>query len=81
MQRTCKQCGKTFALSQSEIDFYQDKNLSIPKRCEECRAKHKQVNHGSGGPTYTPSGTDSNYRKAKGYEKRKVILGVRSLVF
>lgn len=73
MQRTCKQCGKTFALSQSVIDFYQDKNLSSPKRCEECRAKHKQLNHASGGPTYTPSGTDSNYRKAKGYFRSMIV--------
>lgn len=73
MQRTCKQCGKTFTLTQSERDFYQNKNLSVPKRCEKCRAKHKQVNHPSGSPTDTPSGTGSNYRKAKGYFRSTIV--------
>lgn len=43
MKRTCKQCGKEFVLSQSEIDFYKSKNLSIPKRCKECREANKQA--------------------------------------
>lgn len=43
MKRTCKQCGKEFVLSQSEINFYKSKNLSIPKRCKECRDANKQV--------------------------------------
>ena len=43
MKRTCKQCGKEFFLSQSEIDFYKSKNLSIPKRCKGCREANKQA--------------------------------------
>lgn len=43
MKRTCKQCGKEFVLSQSEINFYKSKKLSIPKRCKECRDANKQV--------------------------------------
>ncbi len=35
--RTCKQCGKQFEIEDGEIKFYQDKNLSLPKRCKECR--------------------------------------------
>jgi len=42
MKRTCKQCGKEFELSQSEIDFYNGKGLSLPKRCKECRNANKQ---------------------------------------
>lgn len=42
MKITCKQCGKEFELSQSEINFYRSKNLSLPKRCKECREKNKQ---------------------------------------
>lgn len=41
MKRICKQCGKEFELSQSEILFYKKKNLSLPKRCKECREKNK----------------------------------------
>lgn len=58
MQKTCKQCGKTFTLTQSEIDFYANKNLSIPKRCKECRSQNKQQNYSSGQAIYTSSGTD-----------------------
>lgn len=41
MKRTCKQCGKEFFLSRSEVDFYNKKNLSLPKRCKECREANK----------------------------------------
>lgn len=44
MKRTCKQCGKEFVITQSEINFYKSKNLSIPKRCKECRQSNKQNN-------------------------------------
>ena len=42
MKYTCKQCGKEFTLTDSEISFYESKKLSLPKRCEECRKKNKQ---------------------------------------
>ncbi|MCR5602803.1 MAG: zinc-ribbon domain containing protein [Lachnospiraceae bacterium] len=42
MKRTCVQCGKTFYLSESEIKFYKDRKLSIPKRCKECREANKK---------------------------------------
>ena len=42
MLRTCKQCGKTFNLTQSEIDFYNKKGLQLPKRCESCRNANKK---------------------------------------
>lgn len=42
MQRVCKECGKTFELTQGEIHFYQSKKLALPKRCEECRNRQKQ---------------------------------------
>ena len=41
MNRVCVQCGKSFSLSQSEIDFYESKNLNLPKRCKACRDKNK----------------------------------------
>ena len=42
MKCTCVQCGKSFELSDSEIDFYRKKNLHLPKRCKDCRQKNKQ---------------------------------------
>ena len=48
MKRTCKQCGKEFELTQGEIDFYNSKNLSLPKRCKECREANKAGESSSG---------------------------------
>lgn len=45
MKRTCAQCGNEFELTNSEVDFYKKKNLSLPKRCQACREKNKQQNN------------------------------------
>lgn len=42
MKHTCKQCGNEFEITQSEINFYRSKKLSLPKRCKECREANKQ---------------------------------------
>ena len=41
MQRTCKQCGKEFTITQSEVRFYKSKHLDLPRRCVDCRKKNK----------------------------------------
>lgn len=41
MQRVCKQCGKEFTITVSEIKFYKSKNLTLPKRCKECRSMNR----------------------------------------
>ena len=41
MWYTCVQCGKKFELSEAEKDFYEEKNLSLPKRCKECRKRNR----------------------------------------
>lgn len=48
MKRVCKQCGKSFELSDSEIAFYKSKNLNLPKRCKACRQANKQSKDVSG---------------------------------
>lgn len=40
----CKDCGNDFYMMHSEVMFYQDKQLNLPKRCKECRAKRKGGN-------------------------------------
>lgn len=35
----CKDCGKLFALTRMEVDWFNRKNLHLPKRCEDCRKK------------------------------------------
>lgn len=42
MKRVCKQCGRSFELSESEIAFYKSKNLNLPKRCKACRQANKR---------------------------------------
>ena len=44
-KRKCKQCGEEFTLTDSEIKFYNDKGLNLPKRCSECRKKNNINNN------------------------------------
>ena len=37
----CKECGKLFALTKNEIEWFNKKKFSLPKRCENCRNKRK----------------------------------------
>lgn len=43
LKQKCVSCGKQFTLTDNEIDFYKVKNLNLPKRCEECRAKRNEI--------------------------------------
>lgn len=43
LKQKCVSCGKQFTLTDSEISFYNSRNLSLPKRCEECREKRKNA--------------------------------------
>lgn len=45
IKKTCKQCGRDFTLTDSEVNFYKSKGLDIPKRCSECRKKNKNNNN------------------------------------
>src|SRR5512136_2313733 len=45
---TCVDCGKQFAFTESEQEFYQSKGFSTPGRCPDCRAARKAArNSGS----------------------------------
>lgn len=50
---TCADCGNTFPFTEREQDYYNERNLSQPKRCKECRdARRSQFggsSRGSGG--------------------------------
>lgn len=59
MKRTCKQCGKEFEISPSEIQFYKKRKLNLPRRCKECREQNK-----SGQKTEFRSETESGARYA-----------------
>ena len=38
----CVDCGREFTWSANDQQFYEEKQLSAPKRCKECRIKKKQ---------------------------------------
>lgn len=39
---TCRDCGKEF-FTEGEKEFYENKGLTLPKRCKDCREKRKQA--------------------------------------
>lgn len=41
VRRVCMDCKKEFYIYLSEKNFFEDKNLALPKRCKDCR-KRKQ---------------------------------------
>lgn len=36
-KRFCKDCGSKFFMSYSEVEFFENKELHLPKRCPKCR--------------------------------------------
>lgn len=41
---TCveRDCGKTFTITESNRRYFTDNGLTMPKRCEDCRARRRQ---------------------------------------
>ena len=37
MEITCAECGNTFPFTEREQEYYQERNLTHPKRCKPCR--------------------------------------------
>jgi CxxC-x17-CxxC domain-containing protein len=47
---TCRDCGREFAFTSGEQEFYQSRGLTNePGRCPECRAARKSSGGGGGG--------------------------------
>jgi hypothetical protein len=45
----CADCGQPFTFSVGEQQFYQERGMSEPKRCKECRQARKAERGGGGG--------------------------------
>ena len=54
---TCVDCGKQFAFTESEQEFYRSKGFSTPGRCPDCRAARKAARNG--GSSYSSGGSYS----------------------
>ena len=65
MERTCKQCGKKFIMTDSEVEFFSSKGLNIPKRCRECREANKPVQS-------KPVQSTQGYRKRNNYRRHNI---------
>lgn len=46
IQRNCRDCGEPFFMYKSEVEFFESKNLPLPKRCKGCREKRKMIHPG-----------------------------------
>lgn len=41
--QVCKDCGNEFTITVSEQNFYESRELALPKRCEACRKARKMA--------------------------------------
>jgi hypothetical protein len=41
----CKECGEQFFMNHGEVEFFESRELPLPKRCPECRAQRKAAKH------------------------------------
>ena len=39
--RKCKECGRYYMVDREEALWYEERGLSLPKRCYECRRKRR----------------------------------------
>lgn len=41
LTQVCRDCGNEFVITASEQNFYESRELALPKRCESCRKARK----------------------------------------
>lgn len=41
VQKTCRDCGKSFEITRAERIFFESRGLALPKRCADCRKAKK----------------------------------------
>ena len=46
---TCKDCDRGFIIQEKERHWYEDRELSVPRRCGACRKEKKMM-----GASYVP---------------------------
>jgi len=49
---SCADCGMSFVIKQGEKEWFLEKGFPLPRRCRECRAKRKEMNHTHGSQMY-----------------------------
>ena len=43
IEKTCRDCGKTFEITRAERIFFESHNMALPKRCPACRKARKEA--------------------------------------
>ncbi len=76
MKIVCKDCGKTFELTDGERDFFLSKGLSLPKRCKACRNKNKPNSNNN--RNFKPTYNKLRFKKLHIYLLAIVLIGVFS---
>lgn len=65
-KKKCVQCGKVFTITDSEKEFFKNRNLNFPKRCKECRKKNN--------PHQVKTKTPVTLRKDKTFTIKKTYI-------
>lgn len=47
----CVSCGEQYTITTSEMEWWQARNLHLPKRCRACRAERRGSTGGESEPT------------------------------
>ena len=76
INRTCKQCGKKFTITDSEIQFYKSKDLELPKRCGDCRKKNNNSSNKETNSNIVKNEDRNKYNKNKKNIFTSVIAGL-----
>lgn len=74
IKKICKHCGKTFELSDSEIKFYKENNLELPKQCKECQKANESVVKSTKDKDHQNKTTFNKNRKPRPTKKWGMIL-------
>lgn len=43
IEKTCRDCGKTFEITRAERIFFESRGLALPKRCPTCHKARKEA--------------------------------------
>lgn len=74
MDRKCIQCGKTFTITDSEIEFYNSKKLNLPKRCRNCRDFNKAANNANRQKTDLNAPSQRKYKHGENTEYKSYYV-------
>ena len=44
----CKECGQEFHLTTDHIEWFESRGISVPKRCQPCRERRREMHDGGG---------------------------------